>query len=117
MRWRVASLNSETESISVLEWNCSRLVIRVCRLAMPIAPPRLRVMKVADMLRAAGARGQIVISDVDAMAHFLIDALRGHVHMEVLLNPTRRPTAKEIERHVDFVVENFLRACRPSAHA
>ena len=25
----------------------------------------------------------------------------------------RQATAKEIERHVDFVVENFLRACRP----
>ena len=44
MRWRVASLNSETEFIRMLEWNCSRLVIRVCRVAMPIAPPRLRVM-------------------------------------------------------------------------
>ena len=49
------------------------------------------------------------------MAHFFIDALRGHVHMEVLLNPTRRPTQKEIERRVDFVVQNFLRARRPSA--
>ena len=47
------------------------------------------------------------------MAHFFIDALRGHVHMQVLLNPTRRPTPKEIERHVDFVVKNFLRAFRP----
>ena len=47
------------------------------------------------------------------MAHFFIDALRGHVHMEVLLKPTRHSTTREIERHVAFVVETFLRACRP----
>lgn len=68
--------------------------------------------RVAEMLRAAAARDQIKISDAEGMAHFFIDALRGHMHMQVLLNPTRRPTSKEIERHVNFVVENFLRACR-----
>ena len=26
----------------ILEWNCSRLVMMVCSVAMPIAPPRLR---------------------------------------------------------------------------
>ena len=74
--------------------------------------PQVIFRKVADMLRSAAARGQIAISDAEGMAHFFIDALRGHVHMEVMLNPTRRPTQKEIERHVDFVVANFLRACR-----
>ena len=77
--------------------------------------PQVIFRKVADMLRSAAARGQIDISDAEGMAHFFIDALRGHVHMEVMLNPTRRPTQKEIERHVDFVVANFLRACRPPA--
>src|SRR4029453_18345533 len=79
--------------------------------------PQVIFRKVVDMLRSAAARGQIAVSDAEAMAHFFIDALRGHVHMEVLLNPTRRPTPREIERHVDFVVENFLRACRPPARA
>ncbi|HET6160806.1 MAG TPA: TetR/AcrR family transcriptional regulator [Dongiaceae bacterium] len=74
--------------------------------------PHAIFQRVVSLLRDAAARGQIVISDVDAMAHFFIDALRGHMHMQVLLNPTRRPTPREIERHVDFVVENFLRACR-----
>jgi AcrR family transcriptional regulator len=74
--------------------------------------PKVIFGRVVEMLRAAAGRGQIVISDAEAMAHFFIDALRGHLHMEVLLNPTRRPTPKEIERHVDFVVENFLRASR-----
>jgi TetR/AcrR family transcriptional repressor of mexJK operon len=74
--------------------------------------PQVIFQRVAELLRAAAASGQIVVSDAEGMAHFFIDALRGHVHMQVLLNPTRRPTPKEIERHVDFVVENFLRACR-----
>jgi AcrR family transcriptional regulator len=77
--------------------------------------PQAIFQRVADMLRSAANRGQIAVSDAEGLAHFFIDALRGHIHMQVLLNPTRRPTSKEIERHVDFVVENFLRACRPSA--
>jgi AcrR family transcriptional regulator len=75
--------------------------------------PQVIFQRVAELLRAAAARGQIAIADPEGMAHFFIDAVRGHMHMQVMLNPTRRPTAKEIERHVDFVVENFLRACRP----
>ena len=74
--------------------------------------PQPIVQRVAELLRSAAARGQIKISDAERMAHFFIDALRGHMHMQVLLNPTRRPTPKEIARHVEFVVENFLRACR-----
>jgi AcrR family transcriptional regulator len=75
--------------------------------------PQQIFQRVADLLRGAAAHGQITVSDADSMAHFFVDALRGHVHMQVLLNPTRRPTTKEIERHVDFVVDTFLRACRP----
>jgi AcrR family transcriptional regulator len=75
------------------------------------AGPRAIFQRVADMLRTAAAHGQIKITDAEATAHFFIDALRGHIHMQVLLNPTRRPTPQEIERHVDFVVETFLRAC------
>ncbi len=75
--------------------------------------PQVIFQRVAEMLRSAAARGQIHISDAEGMAHFFVDALRGHIHMQVLLNPTRRPMPKEIERHTDFVVETFLRACRP----
>jgi len=74
--------------------------------------PQIIFQRVAELLRGAAGRGQITISDPERMAHFFIDALRGHMHMQVMLNPTRRPTPKEIERHVDFVVETFLRACR-----
>lgn len=75
--------------------------------------PHAIFQRVAEVLRTAAASGEIAAPDADGMAHFFIDALRGHVHMQVLLNPTRRPTPKEIARHVDFVVDTFLRACRP----
>ncbi|MEZ5830967.1 MAG: TetR/AcrR family transcriptional regulator [Dongiaceae bacterium] len=96
-----------------------RLVLGECGRAPEIGDiffrtgPQAIFHRIVDVLRAAEARGQIVISDVERMAHFFIDATRGYMHMQVMLNPTRRPTPKEIERHVDFVVENFLRACRP----
>ena len=75
--------------------------------------PQMIFQRVVELLRNAAAHGQIKVTDADGMAHLFIDAVRGHVHMQVMLNPTRRPTAKEIERHVDFVVETFMRACRP----
>ena len=96
-----------------------RLVIGECGRAPEIGEifyrtgPEAILKRVADMLRSAASRGRLAISDAEAMAHFLIDSLRGHIHLQVMLNPTRRPTPKEIERHVDFVVGNFLRACRP----
>lgn len=95
-----------------------RVVIGECGRAPEIGDifyrtgPQAIFQRLAELLRTAASRGQVATSDVDAMAHFFIDALRGHVHMQVLLNPTRRPTPKEIERHVDFVVDTFLRACR-----
>ena len=95
-----------------------RLVLGECGRAPEIGDifyrtgPQPIVQRVAELVRSAAARGQIAITDAEGMAHFFIDAVRGHMHMQVLLNPTRQPTAKEIERHVDFVVENFLRACR-----
>jgi AcrR family transcriptional regulator len=96
-----------------------RLVIGECGRAPEVGEifyrtgPEAILRRVADMLRSAASRGQLAISDAEAMAHFLIDSLRGHIHLQVLLNPTRRPTQREIERHVDFVVGNFLRTCRP----
>jgi AcrR family transcriptional regulator len=76
------------------------------------AGPQVIFQRVADILRSAASRGQVQIEDVECMAHFFLDALRGHIHLQVLLNPTRRPTPKEIERHVDFVVKTFLHACQ-----
>ncbi len=44
MRWRVASSSSDTWAVMTLEWNCSRLVMKVSSTAIPMEPPRLRIM-------------------------------------------------------------------------
>ena len=43
-RLRVAGSSSETSGVMMAEWNCSRLVKNVSIAAVPIAPPRLRIM-------------------------------------------------------------------------
>ena len=48
-------------------------------------------------------------------AHQFIHALRGDLYLQNLLNPTRRPTESELNRHIDFVVETFLAGARKSA--
>ena len=53
-------------------------------------------------------RGLMKCADPERTAYQFIHALRGDLYMQVMLNPTRAPTAGEIERHVDFVVRAFL---------
>ena len=43
-RLRVADSTSDTDGVMMAEWNCSRLVKNVSIAAVPIAPPRLRIM-------------------------------------------------------------------------
>jgi TetR/AcrR family transcriptional repressor of mexJK operon len=75
--------------------------------------PQAVTTRVAEFFRAAAARGQLQTDDPEQLAHFFIHALRGDHHNRVLFNPTRMPTAQEIDRHVDFVVRTLLRCCRP----
>lgn len=77
--------------------------------------PQAVTTRVAEFFRAAAARGQLEATDPEQLAHFFVHALRGDHHNRVLFNPTRTPTAEEIDRHVDFVVRTFLRCCQPPA--
>jgi len=77
--------------------------------------PQAVTTRVAAFFRAAAARGQIETDDPEQLAHFFVHALRGDHHNRVLFNPTRMPTAQEIDRHIDFVVRTLLRCCRPTA--
>jgi len=54
------------------------------------------------------ARGLISDADPERTAFQFIHALRGDLYMQVMLNPTRAPTAAEIDQHIDFVVRAFL---------
>ena len=76
--------------------------------------PQAVTTRVAEFFRAAAARGQLETADPEQLAHFFIHALRGDHHNRVLFNPTRMPTAQEIDRHIDFVVRTLLRCCRPT---
>jgi TetR/AcrR family transcriptional repressor of mexJK operon len=75
--------------------------------------PQAVALRVAEFFRTAAARGLMQAPDPDRLAHFFIDAVRGDHHNRVLFNPTRMPTAQEMEEHLDFVVRTFLRCCTP----
>src|SRR6266849_7708135 len=55
-RWRVAGSSSDTFGVMIAEWNCSRFVKKVSTAAVPIAPPRLRIMLKAGCCARLGRR-------------------------------------------------------------
>ena len=65
-----------------------------------------------EFFRSVAGAGLIKTSDPERTAYQFIHALRGDLYMQVLLNPTRRPTEAELNRHIDFVVESFLDGVR-----
>lgn len=73
--------------------------------------PRSAAAAVARFFSDYAARGLIGAAEPEALADCFLGALRGSLFNRSLLNPTRAPTEKEIERHIDFVVELFLRGC------
>jgi len=65
--------------------------------------------------RDVAATGAIEAPDPERIAHQFIHTLRGDLYLQVLLNPTRRPTESELNKHIDFVVETFLSGIRKTA--
>jgi AcrR family transcriptional regulator len=66
----------------------------------------------AEFFRGIAARGLIASDDPERTALQFMHAVRGDIHMQVLLNPTRAPTEAEIEQHIDFTVRTFLEGAR-----
>jgi AcrR family transcriptional regulator len=79
--------------------------------------PRSGTKIIADLFRDYAARGEIATTDPEHLASYFLSALRGDLFLRALFNPTRGPTAPEIERHIEFVVQAFLRSCRADAKA
>lgn len=77
--------------------------------------PRNCGRSLADFFREMMARRQIRAADPERTSFMFIHAVRGDLYMQVLLNPTRAPTAAEIDAHIDFVVRNFLEGYRVSS--
>lgn len=71
--------------------------------------PQTAMTAVAKFFRECVARGLLKTEDPERLADCFLGALRGSLFNRALLNPTRAPTEKEVERHIDFVVETFLR--------
>ncbi len=77
--------------------------------------PQSVVAHVAEFFRAAAARGLVPPVAPEALAIQFLGSVLGDNHFRVLCNPTRSPTAKEIERHVDMAVALFLKGARGPA--
>lgn len=74
--------------------------------------PQTVVKYLTEFFRGVAASGLVATADPERLANQFIHSLRGDLYLQVLLNPTRRPTESELHRHIDFVVETFLAGCR-----
>jgi len=74
--------------------------------------PHMVAKYMTEFFRGVAAAGLIETTDPERTANHFIHALRGDLYLQVLLNPTRRPTETELGKHIDFVVEAFLDGTR-----
>ena len=77
--------------------------------------PQTVAKYMTEFFRSVAAAGLIETSDPERTANQFIHALRGDLYLQNLLNPTRRPTESELNRHIDFVVDTFLAGARRMA--
>jgi AcrR family transcriptional regulator len=77
--------------------------------------PQTVAKYMTDFFRSVAAAGLIETTDPERTANQFIHGLRGDLYLQNLLNPTRRPTESELNRHIDFVVETFLAGARKRA--
>ena len=77
--------------------------------------PEMVAKYMTDFFRSVAAAGLIETTDPERTANQFIHSLRGDLYLQNLLNPTRRPTEAELNRHIDFVVETFLAGARKVA--
>ncbi len=75
--------------------------------------PRRGLAVATKFFRECVEKGLLKTPDPEALADCFLGALRGNLFLGALLNPTRMPTMQEIERHIDVVVETFLRGVEP----
>jgi TetR/AcrR family transcriptional repressor of mexJK operon len=77
--------------------------------------PQTVAKYMTEFFRGVAAAGLIDTTDPERTAHQFIHSLRGDLYLQNLLNPTRRPTEAELNRHIDFVVDTFLDGARAKA--
>lgn len=64
--------------------------------------------RIAVYFRSLAERGLLPTTDPDHLASYFLGAMRADLHFRALFNPTLMPSREQIERHVDFVVSEFL---------
>lgn len=74
--------------------------------------PQAGLKVTANFFRECAARQLLEVTDPDDLAASFIHATFGDLHFRAVCNPTRWPTKKEIERHIDFAVELFINGVR-----
>jgi TetR/AcrR family transcriptional repressor of mexJK operon len=77
--------------------------------------PQTVAKYMTEFFRGVAAARLIETKDPERTAHQFIHSLRGDLYLQNLLNPTRRPTESELNRHIDFVVDTFLDGVRAKA--
>jgi TetR/AcrR family transcriptional regulator, mexJK operon transcriptional repressor len=77
--------------------------------------PQMVAKYMTEFFRGVAGSGLIATTDPERTANQFIHALRGDLYLQNLLNPTRRPTEGELNRHIDFVVDSFLAGVRAKA--
>lgn len=77
--------------------------------------PRAALAAVAKFFRECDDKGLLDAAEPELLADFFLGALRGSLFQRAVLNPTREPTQPELERHIDFVVDTFLRGVQARA--
>ncbi|MGE5616168.1 MAG: TetR/AcrR family transcriptional regulator, partial [Bacillota bacterium] len=76
------------------------------------AAPERNLERFSTLLRHAHAAGELKVPDpLRAAGHFFV-LLQGVPHMRVVVGESRSIPARDLEAHVDDVVEVFLRAYR-----
>jgi AcrR family transcriptional regulator len=70
--------------------------------------PETMVHRLAEFFHVQMQRGRIAMNEPDRLASYFIGAMRGDLHFRALFNPTRTPTLREIDQHLDFVISRFL---------
>ena len=79
--------------------------------------PRVIMGAVAKFFRECMDKGALETSDPEQLADCFLASLRGTLFNRAVMNPTRIPTQPELDKHIDFVVETFLRGVQPRAKA
>lgn len=77
------------------------------------AGPAAMKARLEGYLRQAVARGELALPDPALATAQLIGMIRGDLQLSCLLDPSRRPTAEEIDRQTAAAVAVFLAAYAP----